>query len=191
SSPSSPSPSSSSSSPSPSSSVSPLTSSGKEMLTKVASFVQSNSNANNGNTNNNPNTSVDPPYTNPSSPSSPSSSSHNSTTSLIQIVAGKIQNVTFAINNDNAAVSPIVNTLQNSITDLAVSLVSQSSSVRILGPSNWNLPTISPGSGQRLTTPVFASTSLMGNPVVFTVAVQYIQNGHQVKTASFDLGAMV
>jgi hypothetical protein len=31
----------------------------------------------------------------------------------------------------------------------------------------------------------------MGNPVVFTVTVQYIQNGHQVKTASFNLGAMV
>jgi hypothetical protein len=191
SSPSSPSTTSPSSSRSSSFSVSPATSSGNEMLTKVASFVQSNSNANNGNTNNNPNTSVDPPYTNPSSPSSPSSSSHNSTPSLIQIAAGKIQNLTFAINNDNAAVSPIVNPLQNSITDLAVSLVSQSSSVRILGPSNWNLPTISPGSGHQLSTPVFASTSLMGNPVVFTVAVQYIQNGHQVKTALFNLGAMV
>jgi hypothetical protein len=32
---------------------------------------------------------------------------------------------------------------------------------------------------------------LMGNPVVFTVTIQYIQNGHQVKTASFNLGAIV
>jgi hypothetical protein len=193
-SPSSPSPSSPSpSSPSPSYSVSPAASSGNEMLTRVASFVHSPSNANNGNTNNNTNTNVDPPFPASANPSSqsPSSSSHNSTPSPIQIAAGKIQNVTFAIHNENAVVSPIVSPLQNSMTDLAVSLVSQSSSVRILGPSNWNIPTISSGSGQQLTTQVFASTSLMGNPVVFTVTVQYIQNGHQVKTATFDLGAMI
>ena len=192
-SPSSPSPSSPSPSSSPSYSVSPAASSGNEMLTRVASFVHSPSNANNGNTNNNTNTNVDPPHpasANASSQSS-SSSSHNSTPSPIQIAAGKIQNVTFAIHNDNAVVSPIVSPLQNSMTDLAVSLVSQSSSVRILGPSNWNIPSISSGSGQQLTTQVFASTSLMGNPVDFTVTVQYIQNGHQVKTAALDLGAMI
>ena len=192
-SPSSPSPSSPSPSSSPSYSVSPAASSGNEMLTRVASFVHSPSNANNGNTNNNTNTNVDPPHPASANASSqsPSSSSHNSTPSPIQIAAGKIQNVTFAIHNDNAVVSPIVSPLQNSMTDLAVSLVSQSSSVRILGPSNWNIPSISSGSGQQLTTQVFASTSLMGNPVDFTVTVQYIQNGHQVKTAALDLGAMI
>ena len=163
------------------------------MLTRVASFVHSPSDVNNGNTNNNTNTNVDPPYPASANTSSqsPSSSSHNSTPSPIQIAAGKLQNVTFAIHNDNAVVSPIASPLQNSMTDLAVSLVSQSSSVRILGPSNWDIPTISSGSGQQLTTQVFASTSLMGNPVVFTVTIQYIQNGHQVKTASFNLGAIV
>ncbi len=196
-SPSSPSPSSPSSSPYPSFSISPATSSANERLTPIASFVHYPSNANNGNTDNNTNTNVDPPLRAPanlssqSPSSSSSSSSHNSTPSPIQIAAGRIQNVTFAINNDNAVVSPIVSPLQNSITNLAVSLVSQSSSVRILGPSNWDIPTISPGSGQHLTTQVFASTSLMGNPVVFTVTVQYIQNGHQVKTAAFNLGAIV
>lgn len=74
---------------------------------------------------------------------------------------------------------------------MAVSLASQNTAVRILGPSSWNLPTIAPGSGQQLTTQVFAPTSLMGNPVIFTVNIQYIQNGHQVKTASFDFGAIV
>ena len=192
-SPSSPSPSSPSPSSSPSYSVSPAASSGNEMLTRVASFVHSPSNANNGNTNNNTNTNVDPSYPASANPSSqsPSSSSHNSTPSPIQIAAGKIQNVTFAIHNDNAVVSPIVSPLQNSMTDLAVSLVSQSSSVRILGPSNWNIPSISSGSGQQLTTQVFASTSLIGNPVFFTVTVQYIQLTHEVKTASFNLGAIV
>jgi hypothetical protein len=60
-----------------------------------------------------------------------------------------------------------------------------------LGPSNWNLPSISSGSGQDLTTQVFASPSLIGNSVFFTVNVQYIQNGHQERTSSFDLGAIV
>jgi len=191
----SPSPSSSRSSTSTSpSSLSPAISSSNEILTRVASFVHSPSNPNSANTNSNKSTSVDPlnlASTNQSRSSSSSSTSHNSPSTPIQIAAGKIQNVTFAINNDNAVVSPIASPLQNSITDLAVSLVSQSSSVRILGSSNWNLPTISPGSAQQLTTQVFASTSLMGNPVVFTVMIQYIQNGHQVKTASFNLGAMV
>jgi hypothetical protein len=194
---SSPSPSSPSSSSYPSFSISPATSSANERLTRVASFVHYPSNVNNGNTDSNTITNVDPPLPAPanlssqSPASSSSSSSHNSTPSPIQIAAGKIQNVTFAINNDNAVVSPIVSPLQNSITNLAVSLVSQSSSVRILGPSNWDIPSISSGSGQQLTTQVFASTSLMGNPVVFTVTVQYIQNGHQVKTAAFNLGAIV
>jgi hypothetical protein len=31
----------------------------------------------------------------------------------------------------------------------------------------------------------------MYNPIVFTVAIKYIQNNHQVKSANFDLGAMV
>jgi hypothetical protein len=31
----------------------------------------------------------------------------------------------------------------------------------------------------------------MNNPVVFTVVIKYIQNDHQVKSANFDLGAMV
>ena len=194
---SSPSPSSPSSSSYPSFSISPATSSANERLTRVASFVHYPSNVNNGNTDNNTITNVDPPLPAPanlssqSPASSSSSSSHNSTPSPIQIAAGKIQNVTFAINNDNAVVSPIVSPLQNSITNLAVSLVSQSSSVRILGPSNWDIPSISSGSAQQLTTQVFASASLMGNPVVFTVTVQYIQNGHQVKTAAFNLGAIV
>jgi hypothetical protein len=117
----------------------------------------------------------------------PSSSSY----SPIQIAAGKIQNVTFAVNNNNAPASPNVSLLQNSITNLAVSLVSKSSLVKILGPSTWNLPTISSGSAQQLTTQVYAPTSLLDNPVAFTVTIQYTQNGHQVKTASFGLGAIV
>ncbi|MFZ0222909.1 MAG: hypothetical protein WAM42_14595, partial [Candidatus Nitrosopolaris sp.] len=175
SSPSSPPSSSPSSSPSysPSYSVSPATSAGNQILTKIASFVHPSS--------------ITTGMTSYRASANPSSSSY----SPIQIAAGKIQNVTFAVNNNNAPASPNVSPLQNSITNLAVSLVSKSSLVKILGPSTWNLPTISSGSAQQLTTQVYAPTSLLDNPVAFTVTIQYTQNGHQVKTASFGLGAIV
>ena len=42
-----------------------------------------------------------------------------------------------------------------------------------------------------LTTKVFASPSLIGNPVFFTVNVQYLKNYQELKTANFNLGAVV
>ncbi|HXX97938.1 MAG TPA: hypothetical protein VEL11_12580 [Candidatus Bathyarchaeia archaeon] len=155
------------SSSSPSYSTSPSASSRNQILTKISSFVH------------------------PSSTTNDIGASNPSSYSPIQITAGKIQNVTFAINNNNARFPPNVSSLQNSITNLGISLVSKSSFISILGPSTWNLPTILPGSAQLLTTQVFAPKSLLDNPVAFTVRIQYSQNGHQVKTASFDLGAIV
>jgi len=126
-----------------------------------------------------------------SSPASSASSPTSTSSSPIQITAGKIQDFGFSINNNNVAYTPNPLNLPSLVTNLAISLVSQSPSVRILGPSSWNLPSISSGSGQELTTQVFASPSLIGNPVFFTVNVQYIQNGHQQRASSFDLGAIV
>jgi predicted lipid-binding transport protein (Tim44 family) len=166
----------------PSSASSPLTLS-TTRVTDVAFVTHSHK----GNTHSDP-----PPSASTQAASSSSSASSPSTNaSLIQITAGKVQEIRFSISNNNIATTPSPLNLPTSITNLEVSLASQNNSVRILGPSNWNLPTISPGSEQRLTTPVFASTSLIGSPVFFTVTVQYIQNGHQVKTASFNLGAIV
>jgi hypothetical protein len=99
------------------------------------------------------------PYRASANPSSP-----------IQIAAGKIQHVTFAIHNNNAHVSPTVGPLQNSNRNLPISLVSKSNLVRILGPSTRNLPTISSGSGQELTTPIYAPT--------------YDENSHKVIVGS-------
>ena len=118
--------------------------------------------------------------------------SSNDSSSLIQITAGKIQDLKFTINNNNnVAISNSATTIPNSITDLAVSLVPQSDSIKILGPSSWNLKAITPQSTQELSTKVFASTSLIGNPIFFTVNIQYIHNAHQLKTASFNLGALI
>jgi len=135
------------------------------------------------------NTHSDPPSASTLAASSTSSASTSSTNaSLIQITGGKVQDLSFNINNNNL---PGTAVLPTSLTDLVVSLASQNNSVRILGPSTWNLPTITPKSVQKLTTQVYASASLIGSPVFFSVDIQYIQNSHQVKTASFNLGAIV
>ena len=101
----------------------------------------------------------------------------------IQIAAGSVQDLSFAIANNN---DPGV-----LISDVVVSLVSESSALRILGDSRWNLQNIRAGSQEELTTQVYASTSLIGSPVFFTVSMQYIRNGNELKTDSFQLGAIV
>jgi len=189
------------------SNLSQVTSGAKVGLTDIALITHSNSDGH-GNTHYDP---LYPPYplnstysrsaippapssflSSQSSVATPSTSSSPSpSSSLIQITAGKIQDIRFSINKGNVAYTPSPLNVPSIITNLAISLVSQSPSVRILGPSNWNLPSISSGSGQDLTTQVFASPSLIGNSVFFTVNVQYIQNGHQERTSSFDLGAIV
>jgi hypothetical protein len=163
----------------PSSTSSPLTLSTHVVSTNVPSQSHNVSHGN---------TQFDPPPSPSTQVASSSSSSSSSSTdaSQIQITAGKVQEIGFTINN-----IALFGLVPSSIRSLAVSLASQNTSVRILGPSNWDIPTISPGSGQHLTTQVFASTSLIGNPVFFTVTIQYIQLTHQVKTAAFNLGAIV
>jgi hypothetical protein len=119
--------------------------------------------------------------------------------SLIHITAGKIQDFNFSIRGPSYGQAN-TQSLQgfNSqdqqlprISDLAVSLVSQSSSVRILGDTQWNMQSLRPGSNIVLSTKVYASPTLIGSPVFFTVTAQYIQNGQQIKTDSFDIGAVV
>jgi hypothetical protein len=127
-----------------------------------------------------------------SASSSTSSASPSTNASLIEITAGKIQDISFTINNNKVPFTrTLLSVFPRSVTQLAVSFASQNTAVRILGPSTWNLPTIPSGSGQKLTTQVFASTSAISTPVFFTVTIQYIQNGYQVRTTSFNLGAVV
>ena len=169
-----------------SSTSSPVTLSTNVALTNVA-FIRHSHNVSHGNAQFDP-----PPSPSTQAASSSSSTSSSSTNaSLIKITGGKVQDLRFTINNNNVPATPTPFNVPTSLTELAVSLTSQNNSVRILGPTTWNFPSITSGSGHQLSTPVFASTSLIGSPVFFTVTVQYIQNSHQVKTASFDLGAVV
>jgi len=122
---------------------------------------------------NNNKSNVDPPSPSPPSPTT------------IQLTAGKVQDLNFTLNSNS------ISNIPNSITDIAVSLTSQSSSVRILGNSQWNIQSLGPQTKPVLSTKVFASNSLIGTPVFFTITAQYIQNGQQLKTESFNLGAIV
>ena len=73
---------------------------------------------------------------------------------------------------------------------VVISLNTDSSSMKILGDSKWNLNKIDPFSTQEFITSVFASKSLINSPVSFKVSIQYIYN-NQVKSDSLNLGANV
>ena len=105
----------------------------------------------------------------------------------IQIVAGKVANISFSVNGfDNSGLGG-----SNTISNLAVSITPQSPSVKIVGKSLWNLAMLDSQSPNILSTDVFASPSLIGNPIFFTVKIQYLKNYQELKTATFNLGAIV
>ncbi|HEY7109668.1 MAG TPA: hypothetical protein VH415_09590 [Nitrososphaeraceae archaeon] len=114
---------------------------------------------------------------------------NNLSQSLVQVTAGKIQDISFKIDiaNDTLGTSGF----PQSITNAVVSIASQSGSVKIIGPTTWNLPSIDPNSKHVISTKVYAAPAIIGSPVFFTVTVQYIKNNQELKTNSFDIGAIV
>ncbi|MDQ5864055.1 MAG: hypothetical protein M3263_04165, partial [Thermoproteota archaeon] len=118
-----------------------------------------------------------------SSNSSTSTNLSSNQPESIQLAAGSVQDLSFVIaNNNNQGIV---------ISDVVVSLSSESNALRILGDSRWNLQSLGPNSQQELSTQVYASTSLIGSPVFFTVTMQYIRNGNELRTESFQLGAII
>lgn len=98
----------------------------------------------------------------------------------VSLLAGRVDELEFNITNTN----------DNPIVDAVVSLDSESSSIKILGNSKWNLNKIDPLNTQQFQTRVFASKSLINSPVSFKVSIQYLDN-NQAKSDSFSLGANV
>lgn len=98
----------------------------------------------------------------------------------VSLIAGRVDELDFNITNTN----------DNPIIDAVVSLDSESSSIKILGDSKWNLNNIDPLTTQQFQTRVFASKSLINSPVSFKVSIQYLDN-NQAKSDSFSLGANV
>jgi hypothetical protein len=97
-----------------------------------------------------------------------------------QIVAGKIEDYTITVTNKGTA----------PITNVVVTIVSSSESVKILGDSKWTIQRIEEDSEVDLATRIFAANSLIGNPASFDVTVAYSSNG-QSTTENFVLGTYV
>lgn len=98
----------------------------------------------------------------------------------ISLIAGRVDELRFNITNTN----------NNPIIDAVVSLDSESSSIKIIGDSKWNLNKIDPLTTEQFQTRVFASKSLINSPVSFKVSIQYLDN-NEAKSDSFNLGANV
>jgi hypothetical protein len=76
------------------------------------------------------------------------------------------------------------------ITNVVVTIESPSDSLKILGDSNWTVQRINEDSEVDLATKVFAATSLIGNPAVLDVAVEYSSNG-QSYSGTYTLGTYI
>ena len=80
------------------------------------------------------------------------SNNKNNNSNSIILVAGRIESLNFTITNNN----------NTPITDAVITLSPQTSSVEILGYSQWTLQTLSAQTTQNFSTKVFASKSLIG-----------------------------
>ncbi|HET7149669.1 MAG TPA: hypothetical protein VFI73_14370 [Candidatus Nitrosopolaris sp.] len=116
----------------------------------------------------------------PNPPQSVVNATANNGNALI-VAAGKIQDIDFTVaNSDN----------KKPITNVVISLVSQSNSMKILGDSRWTFQSILSQSRLNLSTKVFASSDLIGKPALFTLTVDYVSAG-QSKTDSLNIGTYV
>jgi hypothetical protein len=115
----------------------------------------------------------------PTPPQSVLNATTNHENALI-ITSGKIQDLNLTLANGDT----------KPITNVVASLTSQSSAMQILGDSRWTFPDLSPQSKMNLNTKVFASSSLVGQPALFTLTVDYISAG-QSKTDVLNIGSYI
>ena len=96
------------------------------------------------------------------------------------ITAGKIHDYRFVISN----------TAETPLSDVLITLSSQSESIRILGESEWTVNQMDVGYTEEFATQVFAPTSLIGDSTNFDLSIRYLSEG-QTETDSVDLGAYI
>jgi hypothetical protein len=115
----------------------------------------------------------------PNPPQSVLNVTSNNENALI-LTAGKIQNMSFTLANND----------KRPITNVVATLSSQSSSLNILGDTRWTTQTMPAQSKLNFSTKVFASASIVSQPSLFTLTIQYISAG-QSKLDSLNLGAYI
>lgn len=96
------------------------------------------------------------------------------------ITAGKLYDYKFVVSN----------TAGSTLSDVLITLSSQSESIRILGESEWTVKQMDAGYTSEFATQVFAPTSLIGDSTNFDLSMRYLSEG-QTKTDSVDLGAYI
>ena len=96
------------------------------------------------------------------------------------ITAGKLHDYKFVISN----------TADAPLSDVLITLSSQSESIKILGESEWTVKQMDAGYTQEFATQVFAPTSLIGDSTNFELSLRYLSDG-QTETDSVDLGAYI
>ncbi len=115
----------------------------------------------------------------PNPPESLSLSYLGNTTTPV-ITAGNLDDLNFAVANNST----------DPMTDAVISLVPQSTSVSIVGPSTWTILNLQPGDREVLSTKVFAATTLINTPASFTLTANYVTKGTS-QTNSLTLGTFV
>lgn len=96
------------------------------------------------------------------------------------IAAGKITDLSVNLmNNDSKELSNVI-----------VSIGSQSDSIKILGNTSWTVGNVAPSSSTELSTKVFASKDMIGKATTFTYTVQHLSAG-QPEIETFSLGTYV
>ena len=96
------------------------------------------------------------------------------------IIAGNLADLDFAVSNNS----------NDTMSNVIINLVPQSTSVSIVGTSTWTIQNLQPGDTQTLATKVYAATSLINTPTSFTLTATYVSKG-QSQTNSLTLGAFV
>ncbi|SHO48030.1 exported hypothetical protein [Nitrosotalea sinensis] len=115
----------------------------------------------------------------PNPPQSLSLSYLGNTTTPV-ITAALLDDLDFAVENNST----------NPMSNIVISLVPQSTSVSIVGPSTWTIQNMSSGDRQVLNTKVYAANTLINTPTSFTLTANYISKG-QAQTNSLTLGTFV
>lgn len=101
-------------------------------------------------------------------------------TSPTIITAGKIFDYKFVISNTAGA----------PLSDVLVTLSSQSESIQVLGDSEWTVKEMDADYSEEFVTQIFAPTSLIGESTNLELSIRYLSEG-QTETDSVDLGAYV
>lgn len=96
------------------------------------------------------------------------------------ITAATLDDLDFAVANNST----------NPMSNILISLVPQSTSVSVVGPSTWTIQDLEPGDRQILTTKVYAANTLINSPASFTLTANYVSKG-QTLTNSLTLGTFV